>query len=256
MSFDHLSERLSEAVVRAAGHHDALHLHDELPADSPRHFSIAISREAGTRGPAVGRAVGNLLGWQVYDQELLQLVARDLNVRVKMLEAIDERHVSWLLECLEALAAVPKVSEGRYVPRLIEVLLSLGARGRCVIVGRGGAFVLPATTTLRVRLIAPLAERIAVFCREQKLTRSAAARLVEQTDRERTEFVKLHFHKDPADPQNYDLTMNMSELSIDQCARLIVESLRLKSAEPSRASSSHEESQHAVGDAHVFSVAE
>jgi hypothetical protein len=197
-----------------------------------------------------------LLGWQVYDQELLQLVAQDLNVRVKMLEAIDERHVPWLLECLEALAAVPKVTEARYVPRLIDVLLSLGARGRCVIVGRGAPFVLPATTTLRVRLIAPLDERIAVFCREQKLTRSAAARLVEQTDRVRMEFVKLHFHRDPADPLNYDLTMNMSELSLDQCARLIVEALRLKSAEPSRSSGAHEDREHAVSDAHVVSVAE
>jgi hypothetical protein len=256
MSFDHLSERLSEAVVRAAGHQDALHLHGELPGGSPRHFSIAISREAGTRGPAVARAVGALLGWQVYDQELLQLVARDLDVRVKVLEAIDERHVPWLLECFEALAAVPKVNEGKYVPRLMDVLLSLAARGRCVIVGRGGPFVLPATTTLRVRLVAPLEERIAVFCREQNLMRSAATRLVEQTDRDRTEFVKRHFQRDPADPLNYDLTINMSELSIDQCARLIVESLRLKSAEPHRSSGAHEDREHAVSDVHAFSGAE
>jgi hypothetical protein len=87
------------------------------------------------------------------------------------------------------------------------------------------------------------------------LTRSAAAQLVEQTDRDRTEFVKLHFHRDPSDPLNYDLTMNMSELSLDQCARLIVESLRLKSGEPRRVSGADEDREQAVSDVGIVSIA-
>lgn len=248
---------LSEAVVRAAGHHDALHVHDgdKGPKATPREFSIAISRAAGTRSSAVARAVSELLGWQVYDQELLELVARDLNVRVKRLEDVDERHVTWLQECVEALAAVPAVTESRFVHHLVEVLMSLATGGRSVIVGRGGAFVLPASTTLRVRLVAPLEDRIGVLCHEQQLTRSAAARLVAKTDSARAEFVKLHFQCDPADPQYYDLVLNMASFPIDQCAHLIVDALRMKSAEPNRSPVAHEDRQHAVVDAAMVSIA-
>lgn len=227
-----LSDRVSEALVRAVGHHDAATHRDEPETagfPGPRPFSIAISREAGTRGPAVARAIGERLGWQVYDHELLEIIARDLHVGVNLLENVDERHITWLQECVEAFAAVPAVREQKYVRHLIEVMLSLSARGRCVIVGRGSPFVLPPATTLRVRLSAPVADRIADIARDQRLSRSDAVRYVEQTDRDRAQFVKLHFLRDPTDVRNYDLFLNTSQFSIDDCASLIVDALQQKS---------------------------
>jgi cytidylate kinase len=232
MNLNHLPERVSVALIRAAGHRDATHPGYETEHSSTGHarpFSIAISREAGTRGPAVARAVAERLGWKVYDQELLELVARDLHVRVKLLENVDERHVSWLQECVEAFAAVPAVREGKYVRHLIETMLSLAAQGRCVIVGRGSPFVLPPATTLRVRLVAPLADRVAAVCHDQKLSRRDAARFVEETDRLRSQFVKLHLQRDSVDPQNYDLCLNTAQFSIDECTEIIVDGLKSKS---------------------------
>ena len=231
MSHSQFSERVSEAFIRATGHHDAVSLFSESSDRRARPFSIAISREAGTRGPAVARSVGERLGWQVYDHELLEIVARDLNVRVQLLEEVDERHITWLQECVEAFAAVPAVREGKYIQHLIEVLLSLAARGRTVIVGRGSPFVLPSATTLRVRLMAPLEDRIEVICRERKLSHAEAARFVAQTDRERAQIVKLHFQRDPADPQHYDMVLNTSQFSIDECASLVIDALNAKSHE-------------------------
>ncbi len=227
-----ISERVSEALVRAAGHHDALihHIGTSFDGDHrPRQFSIAISRETGTRGPAVARAVGKLLGWPVYDHELLEIVARELHVAVKLLENVDEHHVTWLQECVEAFAAVPAVREQKYVRHLVEAMLSLSVGGRCVIVGRGSPFVLPPATTLRVRLSAPVADRLAVVCHERALSRSDAARYIERTDRDRAQFVKLHFLRDSRDVRQYDLFVNTSQFSIEECANLIVDGLLQKS---------------------------
>jgi cytidylate kinase len=229
MSLNQLSERVSEAFIRAAGHHDTQHAAADSHARPARPFSIAISREAGTRGPVVARAVAARLGWQVYDNELLEMVARDLHVRVKLLDNIDERHVPWLQECIEAFAAVPAVREGKYVRHLIETMLSLATLGKCILVGRGSTFVLPPATTLRVRLVAPIEDRIAAICRDQNLSRQDAVRFIETTDRERERFVKLHFQRDPADPRYYDLFLNTAQFSLTECADMIVEGLRLKS---------------------------
>src|SRR5579859_3804851 len=77
MSTSRISERVSEAFIRATGHHDSAQS-SESPSgpatERPRPFSVAISREAGTRGPAVARALGARLGWKVYDNELLEMV--------------------------------------------------------------------------------------------------------------------------------------------------------------------------------------
>jgi cytidylate kinase len=226
------SERASEALIRAMGRSEPGQTPSASGGESAatvRAFSIAISREAGTRGPAIARGVGERLGWKVYDQELLELIARDLHVRVKLLEDVDERHVSWLQECVESFAAVPAVRESKYVRHLIETMLSLATQGRCVIVGRGAPFVLPPATTLRVRLVAPLEDRIAAVCHEQKLPRNEAARYIEATDRARSHFVRLHLQRDAADPWHYDLCLNTAQFSKDQCVELVLDGLRTKS---------------------------
>src|SRR5258708_7074417 len=76
MSLSQLPERVSEALIRATSHHEHGHPMSGAPTGWPRPFSIAISREAGTRGPAVAQAVAERLDWPVYDHELLQLVPR------------------------------------------------------------------------------------------------------------------------------------------------------------------------------------
>jgi cytidylate kinase len=105
------------------------------------------------------------------------------------------------------------------------MLLSLAAHGECVIVGRGAAQVLPAETTLRVRLVAPEEKRVEAIEQRFGISNEEAARWVEKTDAERIRFVRDHFHKDPADPRNYDLVLNSLRFSVDECADLILEAL-------------------------------
>ena len=228
MSAGSIPERVSVAWIKASGRPERS---SEPIAVEPaeKYFSIALSREAGTRGPVVSRAVAARLGWKVYDHELLELVANELHVRAKLLEDVDERHVTWLQECVEAFAAVPAVRESKYVRHLIETMLSLATRGNCIFVGRGAPFVLPPSSTLRVRLVAPLADRISAVCHDQNVPRDKALRFINETDAERSKFVRLHFLCDTAEPHHYDLFLNTSEFSVDDCADLIVEAARRKS---------------------------
>jgi len=222
-------ERVSEALVRAFHHWDKRRqdLGPELvrAGFQARAFSIALSRQAGARGNTVARAVGEQLGWVVYDHELLERIAQEMNVRVNLLDSVDERHVPWLEEQVEAFSSVPYVSQNAYFRHLVQTILALGLHGECVILGRGANFILPARTTLRVRLVAGLEDRVSVMAQELGISRHEAARLVRETDRDRAAFLKEHFHQDVADPLHYDLVLNTSRLSVPQCADLIVASL-------------------------------
>lgn len=194
-------------------------------------LTIAVAREAGTPGTSVAHAVGARLGWPVYDHELLELIARETGWRVRLLESVDEKKQSWLRESLEALSTAPAenndglVTESAYVHHLVETVLSLGVHGQCVIVGRGAAQLLPAATTLRVRLVAALSDRVAAVSQRLNLTRAEAERHVTETERERVRFVRDHFQKDPTDPRNYDLLLNASRWSVAECAELILHAL-------------------------------
>jgi cytidylate kinase len=223
-------ERLTEAVTRAGQHWQARHPAEGAngPAAGnavPLPFTIALSRQAGTYGAAIARAVGDRLGWPIYDRELLQHIADDMGVRRALLDSVDEQHVSWLSECLEGFSAIPAVSQGAYVRHLVQMLLALAAHGECVIVGRGATEVLPRATTLRVRIVAPLEWRVEAVRLEHGITAKEAARRVEATDQARGRFVRDHFLADPADPAHYDLLLNAARFSVEGCADLIVAGL-------------------------------
>jgi cytidylate kinase len=213
------SERLAEAMARASSHEQT------RLAETPA-FTIALSREAGANAAPVTRALGERLGWPVYDRELLQRIAGEMGVRATLLESMDERRKGWLQECLEAFGSGSTVSESAYVRRLVETLLALASHGECVLVGRGAPQLLPPATTLRVRLVGPVADRVKVVRQRFGISEEEAARWVTKTDAERARFVKDHFRKDPTDPRLYDLVLNSARLSAGECADLIVEALR------------------------------
>jgi cytidylate kinase len=220
-------------AITPHGERQAQAVDTPFPAPSPPAFTVALSREAGANGALVARAVGERLGWSVYDRELLERVAAEMGQHATLLESLDERRQSWLAECLESFSSTPAVSEDSYVRHLLATVLALAAHGDCVIIGRGVPQVLPAATTLRVRVVAPLDVRVEAIRQRLGLDRAAAARWVEKTDDERARFVRYHFHKDPADPCGYDLILNSGRFAVAECSELIVEALhRLQAHAP------------------------
>ena len=179
------------------------------------------------------REVGRRLSWPVYDQEIMENLAKELNVDVSLLEDYDERRGSFLVDTIKAFSASAGVSEVTYFRRLVHMFQVLGAHGECLVVGRGSTFILPQDTTLRVRIVATRDDRIAFIARERNDSRVEAARFVDTKDRDRQKFIKDHFRKDPADPQNYDLIINRSRFSIDETAELVIEALQRMQARKS-----------------------
>jgi cytidylate kinase len=223
------SERLADALEQARHHWRRNRVRAAPLEDTPDLLSapgvtIALSREYGANGAQVARMVGERLHWPVYDRELLLRIAEEMGLHASLVESVDERNKSWIGKCLEAFSP-PTVSGYTYARRLVEVVLSLGAHGACVIVGRGAPQILRAQTTLRVRLVAPLAARIAIIQERLAVSREEAARRVAMIDQERARFVHDVFRVDGAAPENYDLVLNSSRFTPEECVDLIVEAL-------------------------------
>jgi cytidylate kinase len=229
------SERMAEVVATARRRWQTQQRMVEptaaLAPPPRRDFTIAISREAGANGSAVGRLLGERLGWPVYDYELVEHIAGEMGLRSKLLESLDEKRMSWLEECVRSFSSGHSVTESAYVHHLVQTLLTLALHGECIIVGRGANVVSPPETTLRVRLVAPLRERIATVQKRRSLSFEEAQRWVEKTDRDRAHFIKDHFHKEVADPHFHDLVLNTSRFSIEACAEIIIDTLHRMQAQ-------------------------
>jgi hypothetical protein len=122
LSTDTSDTAASKLVEKAFQHWEARRRTDaaepHIEPTIPHAFSIALSREAGTQGTAVAQEVGRLLGWQVYDRQLLEKIAQDMGLRTNLLESVDERRQSWLTEAMEALMSVSFASESGFTNHL------------------------------------------------------------------------------------------------------------------------------------------
>jgi len=185
-------------------------------------ITIAVSQECGVNGRGIAKAIGQQLDWPVYDRELVEMISEDTGVHTHLLDSIDEKSPHWLAECLDTFQQEKTISGSGYAIRLIKVLFALSGHGNCVVMGRGAAQVLPVKQTLRVRLVAPLAERITEIQQQKEMSYKEAKKHIEEVDKERAAFVKGYFHKDVSDPHGYDLLANSLRIGIDQTAKLIL----------------------------------
>jgi cytidylate kinase len=197
-------------------------------AEVPAGLTVAVSREAGARGGTIAAAVGRKLGWQIYDQELLEYATNESPLHQELIDGLSPIARQWVDTRLDQLLREQSISQNPSVMEMVRAVLTLGARGNSVLVGRGAGTVLPNQTTLNVRIVAPLADRIAYMSQWLRLTVEEATERIRQRDTQWADFLGVHFHKAPGELYSYDLILNSSLLGEDVCTALIVQAVRWK----------------------------
>jgi hypothetical protein len=196
----------------------------------PRSLTLAVSRESGSRGGSIARRAGVKLGWQVYTQELLEYISQEGAARQDVLDNLPPAALPWVEAELERLRREQNLARQPSLLAMARTVLTLGATGEVILIGRGAGCILPRASTLHVRIVAPLADRVAYMSQWLRLTVAEAAEEVRLRDSGRAEFLAAHFHRQPADVYQYDLLLNSSLLGEELCAELIAQAARAKLA--------------------------
>lgn len=215
-------------------------------ADSPRHgfrgergrrrqalplaLTLAVSRETGSRGIVIAKQAAKRLSWAFYNQETLEYMAHEQHLTQSLIDSLAEDQQRWIEGRLEELRLREELSQNQAVVALARVILALGVKGEAVILGRGAGCLLPADSTLYVRVIAPTEDRIAFLAQLERLTPEQAAEQVVKRDERRARFVSEHFGHSPSDLNQFDLLVNSSRLGEEQATRLVVAAAKQKAA--------------------------
>ncbi len=194
----------------------------------PAGLSIAITREAGSRGATIAQHAGEKLGWEVYSQEMLEYGAQNASLRDELLAKLQNGAPAWIDERLNYLLQESSLSRHPNIVELARLALTLAAQGNVILLGRGAGFILPSRSTLHVRLVAPLQDRIAYMSQWLRLTEEEAAEQVRKRDQQRTDYLATHFHRKPNDVHVYDMVLNTSLLGEERCADLIAAAAKAK----------------------------
>ncbi len=183
---------------------------------------VCLSRMVGIDTGELAAELGRRLGWPVFDKELLEAMAGDDFTRRQLYATMDERDLGWTEEVVRSLLR-HELDRNDYFHRLCETLLSLARQASSIFVGRGADLILPSSRGFRVRLVAARSRRIRDFAHAYGMSEVEAAKALERVERERGEFFRHHFQRDPHDPTRHDLTINLDRFTVPQTVELILE---------------------------------
>jgi cytidylate kinase len=168
--------------------------------------------------------VGEQLGWQVYDQEMLTFLANDEPARMELLRDLPPAERDWA----DSQFSDANTDLEPELMNAIRLTLALAARGDVVLVGRGSGFLLPNETTVHVRIVAPWESRVGYIAQSLRLPREDAVAEVRSRDEKRASLIQTLTGHDPTVASGYDLILNSARLGLESCAELIVQAVRLK----------------------------
>jgi cytidylate kinase len=197
---------------------------------------ITITRQYASGGSDVARLVATQLEWEVIDNEFVDQVARRAGLSAAEVAQREERAPGLLERLARTLAAAspemfiasagaPRVAqdEAALVQLTERVIAEAAAHGRIVLVGRGAQAVLSQRPdALHVYVVAPKPWRMRLAVERLGVNPAEADRVIDETDRQRDQYVKTYYRRHRQDLVNYDLVVNTEKLGVDGAARLII----------------------------------
>ena len=201
---------------------------------------ITVSRLYGSGGSEVAAITAKLLGWSLLDNAVVDAVAARMGLSVAEVRDREER-VPSLVERLTSamamgsqewvapMAAAKRPTDEQLIEVTRHIIEEAIARGPVVVVGRGAQEMqAEREDALHVFCYASRKALIARTMQREGVGAEEAARLVDTTNKERDQWVRLHWERDRRAVENYDLSVNTERLGIQGSAQLIVAAARIR----------------------------
>ncbi len=205
-------------------------------------YVISINRELGSGGRTVGEKLAQRLGVVFYDKALIKALTKQYNLTVEEIERLKGKKNSWWTDLARHVIPFYDATKLEYYsvksedktdkPSTTEemfkvetrILMDIANNESCVVAGRSGFFIFRNIPNhLSVLIQAPMKNRIERVMRKQEKDAAEAQKLIEQIDRMRENYIKRYTGTSRYDTRNYDLVINMVDLTEDEAVDIIMD---------------------------------
>jgi cytidylate kinase len=187
---------------------------------------ITISREPGSGGMLVAKALAEVCGFDIYHKEVINEIAKNVKISNRLMDTLDEIGLNVINEYISAFVHRAHLWPDEYLRQLMKVIGAIGEHGQAVIVGRGANFILPPERRFRVRIVAPREFRIKRVANDYGVSENEALRRIIRTNSDRKAFIRKYFNANIEDPMHYDIVLNTSTMSIEKAAKAVCAAIR------------------------------
>ena len=189
---------------------------------------ITFSREAGSGGSVIAKAVAKKMGFKIYHKNLIEMIAKKANKRKALIASLDRKALGFTEDIIQAMLNPDYVSKETYFKNLCKVVASVAAKGNCVILGRGANFITSGYGGLHVRVAAPFLVRAGYTAQYEGYTIYEARERMKAFDKRRKEYIQKYFGKNSSNPNYYDLVLNTTNFDIEQARDIVIDVFKKK----------------------------
>ena len=195
---------------------------------------VTITRQYGSGGHDIGKALAKALGIGFYDKELISLAARESGIAPEVFEKADERPANSLLYSLSVglynygnglsspMDDLP-VNDKLYILQH-KIIKEKAESESFVIVGRCADYILKDYPgVVKIFIYADIESRIRRAISRHDIEPARAKQAIIKTDKNRANYYSFYSGQKWGQVENYDLCINTTKLSVDQAVKLITD---------------------------------
>ena len=198
---------------------------------------ITISREFGSGGRSIGKAVAEALQIPYYDKEIIKQVAEQTGFSPDYIENTGEYAPGKsIFSYLSTIAGQSGIMGGMSAADFLwsiqrQVVLDLAEKEPCVIVGRCADYILrERKDVFNVFVHAPMAYRADRIVRLYGESERSPEQRLQDKDKKRRVNYKHYTGRDWGVSQNYHLSLDSADIGVDHCADVILYAMGLDPA--------------------------
>ena len=183
---------------------------------------ITISREFGSGGRTIGKAMARKLGIPCYDAELITEMAKQSGFAEDYVREAGEYAPGGLLNSMFTSRAGGPTNEDILWQIQCNIVAQLAKKGPCVIVGRCGDYILrDRPDVLKAFVHADMAFRAKRIVEVYGQREESPEQRLKDKDKRRSTYYRFYTGRKWGQLDTYDLMLNSGVLGIEKCTELI-----------------------------------
>ena len=192
------------------------------------HPPICISRLLGSGARILAKQLQDRLNYIVFGRDIIDEVAKDLNVQRILIDSLDETTRNNFELILESSLRGREIDRHEYQVSLYRVIQALGSQGGVVFLGRGANCILKEKSALNIFMTADINIRIKRVMEYDGINEEEAKKKIRNFDKNRENFQNTILKNLSGDSCYYDLRIDTTRIKPEQTIDLVIKALELQ----------------------------
>ncbi len=191
-------------------------------------YIVTINRQFGSLGRPIAKQLAELLDIPVYDRDIVEKAASDMNMSLKVVSTEEEKASSRFAAMQYPLGmGTSRIQDDIFYAQR-KFIIQTASTSSCIMVGRCSDYILSDEKPIRIFIYAPYEERLKNCVDILNMELSEAQKMIKAVDKARDAYHMHYAGYLPGDRNHIDFCINSSTLGVEGSAKLIRDIVEIK----------------------------